>query len=88
MVLLVLFIDNNYKSFFNEYITIETEKIKDEIIINKININKKEIENIGYMFRSDYFDMKVNINEKDIILSNKKAKENIDKIYYLFKQII
>ena len=58
---------------------IEIEKIKDEIVIKKININKKEIENIGYMFRNDCFDMIVNINEKDIILSNKKTKEDIDK---------
>ena len=59
--------------------TIEIEKIKDEIIIKKININKKEIGNIGYMFRNDCFDMIVNINEKDIILSNEKKKEDIDK---------
>ena len=31
------------------------------------------------MFRNECFDMVVNINEKDIILSNKKAKEDIDK---------
>ena len=59
--------------------SIEIEKVKDEIIIKKININKKEIENIGYMFRNDCFDMVVSINEKDIILSNEKAKEDINK---------
>ena len=58
---------------------VEIEKIKDEIIIKKININKKEIENIGYMFRNDCFDMIVNINEKDIILSNEKEKEDLDE---------
>ena len=31
------------------------------------------------MFRNDCFDMIVNINEKDIILSNEKKKEDIDK---------
>ena len=59
--------------------SIEIEKKKDEIIINKININKKEIQNIGYMFRNDCFDMTVNINERDIILSNEKTKEDIIK---------
>ena len=59
--------------------SIEIEKVKDEVIIKKININKKEIENIGYMFRNDCFDMVVSINEKDIILSNEKAKEDINK---------
>lgn len=59
--------------------SIEIEKKKDEIIIKKININKKEIQNIGYMFRNDCFDMAVNINEKDIILSNERTKEDITK---------
>ncbi len=59
--------------------SIEIEKRKDEIIINKININKKEIQYIGYMFRNDCFDMAVNINDKDIILSNEKTKEDITK---------
>ena len=59
--------------------SIEIEKKKDEIIIKKININKKEIQNIGYMFRNDCFDMVVNINDKDVILSNEKTKEDITK---------
>ena len=59
--------------------SIEIEKNKDEIIIKKININKKEIQNIGYMFRSDCFDMAVNINDRDVILSNEKTKEDITK---------
>lgn len=59
--------------------SIEIEKVKDEIIIKKININKKEIINIGYMFRNDCFDMAININDRDLILSNEKIKEDIDK---------
>lgn len=59
--------------------SIEIEKLKDEIVIKKININKKEIMNIGYMFRNDCFDMAININDRDIILSNKKTKDDIDK---------
>ncbi len=59
--------------------SIEIEKNKEEIIIKKININKKEIQNIGYMFRNDCFDMVVNINDRDVILSNEKTKEDITK---------
>ena len=59
--------------------SIEIEKVKDEVIIKKININKKELANIGYMFRSDCFDMSVKINDRNIILSNEKAKEDIEK---------
>ena len=59
--------------------SIEIEKLKDEIVIKKININKKEIMNIGYMFRNDCFDMAININDRDIILSNEKTKKDIDK---------
>ena len=35
--------------------------------------------NIGYMFRNDCFDMAININDRDIILSNEKTKQDIDK---------
>ena len=59
--------------------SIEIEKKKDEIIIKKININKKEIQNIGYMFRNDCFDMAVNINERDVILFNERTKEDVTK---------
>jgi len=59
--------------------SIEIEKVKDEIVIKKININKKEIMSIGYMFRNDCFDMAININDRDIILSNEKTKNDIDK---------
>ena len=58
--------------------SIEIERVKDEIVIKKININKKEIMNIGYMFRNDCFDMIININDRDIILSNEKTKDDID----------
>ena len=71
---------NKKSELIKKYIdSIEIEKVKDEVVIKKININKKEIENIGYMFRNDCFDMVVNINEKDIILSNEKTKEDINK---------
>ena len=56
--------------------SIEIQKVKDEIIIKKININKKEIENIGYMFRNDCFDMIINVNEQDLILSNFQNEQN------------
>ena len=59
--------------------SIEIERVKDEIVIKKINFNKKEIMNIGYMFRNDCFDMIININDRDIILSNEKTKDDIDK---------
>ncbi|MFR4157612.1 MAG: recombinase family protein [Bacilli bacterium] len=42
------------------------------VFINDIIFNKNEIENIGYMFRSDCFDMIINIDERDAILSNYK----------------
>ena len=32
------------------------------------------------MFRNDCFDMVVNINEKEIILSNEKTKEDINNL--------
>ena len=42
------------------------------VSINDIIFNKNGIENIGYMFRSDCFDMIINIDERDAILSNYK----------------
>ena len=56
----------------NKYIDeIEIEIDKDyNVIIQNIIFNKKEIENIAYMFRNDCFDMVININNQDIILSN------------------
>lgn len=60
-------------------------KYIDEIEINSDNnhnisilniiFNKNEIENIGLMFRNDCFDMIVNVEDKDIILSNIKSNE-------------
>ena len=60
--------------------------IEDNSIKNTSNIifNKNEIENIGYMFRNDCFDMIVNVNERDIILSNyKNEQEKNDYVYNL-----
>ncbi len=62
-----------------------TNKYIDEIKISSDNnhnvsilniiFNKNEIENIGYMFRNDCFDMVVDICDRDIILSNTKSDE-------------
>ena len=45
------------------------------VSILNIIFNKNEIENIGYMFRNDCFDMIINVNERDIILSNYKKEQ-------------
>lgn len=58
-------------------ISIEVDK-KKNVSIKKININKKEINNIGYLFRSNCFDLVVNSNDKSLILSNYNSKENMD----------
>lgn len=58
----------------NKYIDeieINIDKNYNVSILN-ILFNKNEIENIGYMFRNDCFDMLININDRDIILSNYK----------------
>ena len=63
----------------NKYIdTIEVCKNEEKIIIKNIKINSKELENFGYFFRNDCFDMVLNINEQSLILSNEKTKEQID----------
>lgn len=49
------------------------------ISILNIIFNKNEIENIGLMFRNDCFDMIVNVEDKDIILSNIKSSEETKK---------
>ena len=54
-------------------------KDKEEIIIKNININSKELENFGYLFRNDCFDMVINIDKQDLILSNEKTKEQINE---------
>ncbi len=72
----------------NKYIDeIEIDVDKDyNVSIANIIFNKNEIENIGYMFRNDSFDMIVNINERDIILSNyKNEQEKNDYVYNLRK---
>ena len=51
-------------------ISIEIDKNKN-VTIKQININEKEIKNIC-------FDLVVNFNDKSIILSNYKSKEDID----------
>ena len=58
-------------------ISIEIDK-KKNVSIKKININKKEIKNIGYMFRENCFDLVINSNDRNIILSNYKSKEDIE----------
>lgn len=58
-------------------ISIEVDK-KKNVSIKKININKKEINNIGYLFRENCFDLVVNSNDKSLILSNYNSKEDID----------
>lgn len=58
-------------------ISIEVDK-KKNVFIKKININRKEINNIGYLFRENCFDLVVNSNDKNLILSNYNSKEDID----------
>ena len=58
-------------------ISIEVDK-KKNVSINKININKKEISNIGYLFRENCFDLVINSNDKSLILSNYNSKGDID----------
>lgn len=49
----------------------EIEVDKDyNVIIKNVIFNKNEIENIAYMFRNHCFDMVININNQDVILSN------------------
>ena len=50
-----------------------------KVSIVNILFNKNEIENIGYMFRSNCFDMIVNIEERDIILSNYTKEKDINR---------
>ncbi len=73
-------------------ISIEIDK-KKNVSIKKININKKEIKNIGYMFRENCFDLVINSNDKNLVLSNYKSKEDIESYikslseFYKIKQI-
>ena len=61
----------------NKYIDDIEIKLEEKHNISILNItfNKNEIENIGYMFRNDCFDMVVNIDERDVILSSVKSNE-------------
>jgi hypothetical protein len=61
----------------NKYIDEFEIKIDKQynVTITNIIFNKNEIENIGYMFRNDCFDMIVNVEDRDIILSNYKTEE-------------
>lgn len=61
----------------NKYIDeIEIEVDKEyNVTITNILFNKNEIENIGYMFRNDCFDMIVNVKDRDVILSNYKSEQ-------------
>ncbi len=61
----------------NKYIDeFEVKVDKDyNVQITNIIFNKNELENIGYMFRNDCFDLIVNVKDRDIILSNHKTDE-------------
>jgi len=60
-------------------IEIDVDKNYNVSILNVL-FNKNEIENIGYMFRNDCFDMIINVENRDIILSNYK-NENQKQSY-------
>lgn len=64
----------------NKYIDEIEIKIDDElnVEITNISFNKNEIENIGYMFRNDCFDMVINVEKRDLILSNEKDEDDIN----------
>ena len=59
-------------------VSIEIDK-KKNVLIKNININKNEIENIGYMFRENCFDILINSTDKNIILSNYQSNEDMEK---------
>lgn len=65
----------------NKYINkLEVEIDKEHNVdITNITFNKNEIENIGYMFRNDCFDMIVNVNDRDLIISSYKNGEETTK---------
>lgn len=64
----------------NKYIDEFEVKIDKEhnVTITNIIFNKNEIENIGYMFRNDCFDMIINVEDRDLIISNYKNKEETE----------
>lgn len=57
-----------------------------KVSILNVIFNKNEIENIGYMFRNDCFDMIVNIDEKDIILSSVKSNNEIQNYINMLRK--
>lgn len=61
----------------NKYIDEFEVKIDKEhnVTITNIIFNKNELENIGYMFRNDCFDMIINVEDRDVILSNYRNEE-------------
>lgn len=65
----------------NTYIDEFEVEIDKEYNVDITNIifNKNEIENIGYMFRNDCFDMIVNVNDRDLIISSYKNEEETTK---------
>ena len=78
------YLSKEQKQFLiNKYIDeIELHLDKNSnVIIDNIIFNKNEIENIGYMFRNDCFDMVININKRDIILSD--VQKESDTISYI-----
>ena len=78
------YLSKEQKQFLiNKYIDeIELHLDKNSnIIIDNIIFNKNEIENIGYMFRNDCFDMVINVNKRDIILSDMQKES--DTISYI-----
>lgn len=88
--------DEQKKSLITKYIdTIEIDFDKqNNVVIKNIIINKKELENIGYLFRSDCFDMVVNVEDQDVLFSNYQSKEMLDtyvsslRKYYKVNQIV
>ena len=69
------------QSLVNKYLdSIEFELDKNkQVIIKNIDFSKRELKNIGYMFRENLFNMIINVNDKNIILSNYDNENNIDK---------
>lgn len=65
-----------FKYIDNVSIVIDKKK---NVSIKHININQKEIKNIGYMFRENCFDILINSNDKNIILSNYQSNEDMEK---------
>lgn len=66
-------------------ISIKVDKNKN-VSIKKININKKEINNIGYLFRENCFDLVINSNDKNLILSNYKSRQDMDSYIKSFSE--